>query len=286
VSAIQYRPVILAVSLVALASAGCSKAGPTKDELLARAKDAFAAEQYDKAEKEYREVLGVAFDDPVAVRQLGIIYHNQGQLPQAYPLLKKAAELSPEDPEVQLDFGLSNLTLGAFQQARDAALTILDKEPGNEQAVLLLANAAVTAADIVETRKRIEDYRRRDQDRPGFHLAFGTLDLRRKDEARAESEFKAALDLDPNSSAALKALGILYQGRNDLKAADEAFKKAANLSSLRVPQQHLPTQSAGPLSAGDRVSRIHEGRQSQQRSQCDGGRREPIDRIRRARPLF
>src|SRR5262249_1657802 len=145
------------------------------------------------------------------------LQHDQVQTPQPHSLLKKPAELDPDDLEVQRDLGLSNLTLGGFQEARDAALTVLDKQPGDEQALLILANAAVTPADIEETRKRVEDLRQQDQDRPGYHLALGTLDLRAKDQARAESEFKAALDLDPNSSAAFTALAVLYQGRDDLK---------------------------------------------------------------------
>ena len=101
-----YRQLVFALSLVAVASAGCSKEEPTKDELLSRAKDAFAAEQYDKAEKDYRDVLRVAPEDPAALRQLGIIYLDQGQILQAYPLLKKSAELQPDDPEIQLKLGL------------------------------------------------------------------------------------------------------------------------------------------------------------------------------------
>src|SRR5262245_31811362 len=97
-----YRQLILALPLVAVASAGCSKSEPTKDQLLSQAKDAFAADQYDKAEKAYRDVLRLAPDDPVAVRQLAIIYHDQRQLLQAYSLLKKATELQPEDLELQL----------------------------------------------------------------------------------------------------------------------------------------------------------------------------------------
>ena len=65
----------------------------------------FAAEQYDKAEKEYREVLRLAPDDPAALRQLATIYLDQGQIVQAYPLLKKSAELQPDDPEIQLKLG-------------------------------------------------------------------------------------------------------------------------------------------------------------------------------------
>jgi predicted Zn-dependent protease len=67
-------------------------------------------------------------------------------------------------------------------------------------------------------------------------LALGGLDLRqKKDEASAESEFKEALKLDPSSSAAYIALGNLYWRRQDLNAADQAFKSAADLAPPRSP---------------------------------------------------
>ena len=59
----------------------------------------------DKAEKEYQDILQFAPNDPMAVRQLGIIYYDQGQIRQAYPLLKQSAELRPDDLEVQLKLG-------------------------------------------------------------------------------------------------------------------------------------------------------------------------------------
>ena len=125
-----YRQLVFALSLVAVASSGCAKEEPTKEQLLSRANDYFAAEQYDKAEKEYREVLRLAPDDPAALRQLGIIYFDQGQILQAYPLLKKSAELQPDDPEIQLKLGQLFLAVGDYAQARDAALQVLEKQPG------------------------------------------------------------------------------------------------------------------------------------------------------------
>jgi tetratricopeptide (TPR) repeat protein len=92
---------VCALGLIALASAGCSKAEPTRDELLARANDHVSAREYDKAEKEYREVLRLMPADPDAIRQLGMLYQDQGQLPQAYALLQKAAELQPDDADLQ-----------------------------------------------------------------------------------------------------------------------------------------------------------------------------------------
>jgi tetratricopeptide (TPR) repeat protein len=226
---------VFALCLAAVALLGCSKEEPTKDQLLSRADKYFAADQYADAEKEYRNVLRLAPADPVAERQLGIIYHEQGQLLQAYPLLRKAAELEPDNLEVQAKFGLALLSLREFTQARDIALRVLEKQPGHEAALLLLANAAVEPNDIEETQKLITSLLGQDKDRSGYHLAKGWLDLHQKNATRAESEFKAALNLEPQSSAAYVGLGTLYWGRSELKAADQAFKAAADLAAARSP---------------------------------------------------
>jgi tetratricopeptide (TPR) repeat protein len=228
---------VLALSLVALATGACAKGEETKEQLLSRAKDYLAAEQYDKAEKEYRKVLGLAPDDPTALRQLGIIYHDQGQIPQAYPLLKKSAELEPDDPEIQLKLGLIFLSGRQYAQARDAAVQVLEKQPGNEQALLLLVDASRTPRDIEDARKFIQSLREKDQERPSYHLALGVSYLRQNEPARAESEFKAALNLDPKSTQTYAALGSLYWSRNDLKEANQAFKTGADLAPPRSPMR-------------------------------------------------
>ena len=229
-------PSILLLSFLTIAGSGCAKDEDTLETRLARANDYFAADQYDKATTEYREVLRLAPTDPVALRRLGIIYHDQGQIVQAYPLLKEATELLPEDSEAQLKFGLTFLSLGQFAEARDSALQVLDKQPGDEQALVLLADTAGSPANTVEEiRTLVHDRRTQDHDRPGYHLALGSLDLRQKEEVRAEGEFKRTLELDPRSGAAHSALGVLYWTRNDLKAAEQEFKAAADLVPGRSP---------------------------------------------------
>jgi tetratricopeptide (TPR) repeat protein len=220
---------------VAVTSAGCSKQEDTADAHRSRASDYFAAGQYDKAEKEYRDVLRLAPDDRAALHQLGLILQDQGQYPQAYPLLKKAAELAPDDLEVQLKLGLTLQALKQYKEAREAALHVLDKQPGHEQALQLLANTALGLNDVDEMRKYIEDLRGKDQDRAGYHLALALLDLRQNDRTAAENEIKAALALDPKSVGVLTAMADLYWGHNDLPAAEQEFKAAADLSPPRSP---------------------------------------------------
>ena len=231
------RHAIIALSLAALVCAGCSKEEPNKNDMLSRASDYFAANQYDKAEKEYRDVLRLDSNDPVALRQLGLLYQAQGQVLLAYPLLKKSSELEPDNLEVQLQLGFDYLASRENTKARDVALKILEKQPGHEQALSLLADSAISPKDIEETQKLIEGLREKDRDRAGYHLALGSLALRQKNDAGAESQFKAAINLDPKSSALYVALGTLYWSRNDLNAAEQAFKTAADLAPPQSPMR-------------------------------------------------
>jgi tetratricopeptide (TPR) repeat protein len=226
------------IFLMAAASAGCSKDEESKETVLSRANGYLASAQYDKAEKEYREVLRLAPDDPAALRQLAILYKNQGQLPQAYSLLKKAAELQPDDADVQVKLGETLLVqLGDAQAAREAALRALETAPGREEALVLLAYAGARLNEVDETRQLIDTMRAKDQDRSGYHLALGSLALAQKDQALAETEFDAALKVDPKSALAHTALANLYWRRNDLKAADQSFKAAADLAPPPAPMQ-------------------------------------------------
>src|SRR5262249_30174882 len=154
--------------------------------ILASANSAFAAEQYRKAEKEYKELLRLEPSDPMAIRQLGILYYDQEQVQQAYPLLQKSAELQPNDIEVQLKFGLILLLMGEHMQARDAALRILEQRPGHEEGLMLLASAALASENVQDRRNLIESLRAKDEDRPGYHLALGLLDIQQGNEKAAE----------------------------------------------------------------------------------------------------
>src|SRR4029450_5842097 len=88
-SATACNKVLLAAFLVAAPTAGCSQKTETPQQHLTKANAAIENDHLVEAEKEYREVLRLAPTDAVALRQLGILYLDQGQLRQALPLLKR-----------------------------------------------------------------------------------------------------------------------------------------------------------------------------------------------------
>ena len=229
------RYLVFSLLVVGIASFGCSKSQDTSEVHLSRANDYFSSEQYGNAEKEYRDVLRLQPDNPVAQRQLGIIYFDQGQLRQAYPILKKSSELEPDNLDVHLKLALLYFAGRDYPNARELARQILEKKPGHQQALLLMVDTAASSDDVQETQNVIEKLQGRENDRLAYHLARGAMALRNKDDRQAETDFKAALDLAPKSSEAYAALGNLYSARKDVAAATQALENAASLSPLRSP---------------------------------------------------
>src|SRR5262245_28745241 len=137
----RYRNPALGLFLVVMATAACSKHETSKDDLLVRARAAFAEQRYLEAAKDYNEVLRLEPANQAAIRELGIIYDEQGQVIQAYSHLLRAAEVQPNDLEVKLRLGRLYLANNDLPRARDAAIEILTKKVDDQQALLLLVDA-------------------------------------------------------------------------------------------------------------------------------------------------
>ena len=213
----RYLPWLLAVALTGLAGAGCTKA-LRRARHLSRGDKEFQAQHYDQAEIEYLNVLKVSPGDPVAVRQLGIIYQEEGRVARAQQYLRRACELEPGNIEAHTKRALNALSLGDVKTAMEQATLVLSKKPGDPDALEVLASSAINSNSVRQVEQQIQKLRQADQDRASYHVAFGALWLRRQDLDKAQAEFKKALELDPKCSSALVAMGNFYWARKDLAA--------------------------------------------------------------------
>jgi len=227
-----FRSAIVALISAILLGSGCTKE-IRKNRLLARSQSDFDAGSYDKAEVEYNGARQLAPLDSVAIRQLGILYYNEGRLTHAYAFLKKAVELDQKDMQAQLNLGQAAFSLGAIKEARTAAKVVLASEPSNEEAILLLTKASRTRADADETSQLVENLRQTNKDCAAYHLALERMLLLHSDLVGAEREERIALTLDPKSSAAYEDLGDLFLLKHDAKQAGQAYQTAARLAPLR-----------------------------------------------------
>ena len=217
--------------LLAIVGTGCT-AKVKESYHLKRADRYFNSGQYDQAEIEYKNVLRNAPQNSQAWSRLGVIYFDQGRLLEAAQILGRAQQLATNNLEVRLKLGTIYLGAGKLKEARDEATFVLDKNPGDDQAPILLAEAAATTNEITITRLRLQKMSQTGETAP-LEVALGVLSFRQGDLKKAGADLKRAVTLNPKFSDAYAALGNLYVVQNDLKQAGQAFKTAADLAPPR-----------------------------------------------------
>lgn len=221
---------ILAALFAALAIAGCS-AESKRARLLERADRYFEAGDYEEAKIVYFNLLREDPQSAPAMGRIGIIWFEQGAPFRAFPFLLKARDLDPENPDVRMKLALAFMSTGQIAEARKETEAILQRFPAHEEAILNLAESALTTEDIEATQKRLDELN--DRTTAGFHLASASLAFRRGDQVSGENSIKEAMAADPELAAAHLAVARLHASREEFERAREAFKTASSLAPLR-----------------------------------------------------
>jgi len=221
---------ILAAACLALGAAGCSPKAKISS-ILEDADKAYAAGDYDKAKTQYVNVFRVDSKNPVAMRQLGLIWFEEGAPLKALPFLHHALELEPNNPIARSKIALIYLGFGDRARAKEEATKILEQNPNDDEALIMLVDSAATKEEMTEAEQELKKHAQ--PDRAAIHLAMASLDSRRGDDATAEREVLKAVQLDPKSVTALLAKATFCLARKDLVGAETAFRSAAEVAPMR-----------------------------------------------------
>src|SRR5437588_2148365 len=93
--------VLVAACLVV--SAGCSRSPEAKKARhLERGEKFYARKDYKDAVIEYRNVLRLEPANVEAIRNLGLAHYQAGELREAFPYLRKASQLEPQNDDVRV----------------------------------------------------------------------------------------------------------------------------------------------------------------------------------------
>ena len=161
---------------------------------------------------------------------LGFAYMRNGDAFRAKASAQKAVDMEPNFMPALLLLAEANLQTGAFRSASDNLLEVLQKDPGNLEAYILLPEAARTSAEIEKAGKLLERGQPFFKDNPRFNLALGALYLKKGDLAKAETSIKEALAREPDSVLAHVLMGDCLLRGKDRDRAEQEYRKAVELS--------------------------------------------------------
>src|SRR4029077_9701523 len=203
--------------------------------ILERADRYFKAGEYDNAKIEYLNLLRLDNQNVTAFQQLGFIWFEQGVPFRAVPFLLKVRELAPQNVATRAKLALGFMAVGQPTEARKEALSILRQDPGNSDAIVLLADTSQSKEEIGATEQQLQQFPQRDKG--AFHLASASLASRKGNLPGASDEVEQALAVDPKSSRAHLTMAYVYLLRKDPSRVGSELKTAADLAPLRSDER-------------------------------------------------
>ena len=224
-----YRNFVAALIVAGIFSS-CSREGKVSG-LLESADNDFRAGKYDSARIECLNALHLDPQNESAIQELGTIWFEDGAPLRALPFLRKATELNPKNLAARTKLAMTLASLGDASNARKEVLAILDEDPTNGEAIILLADTAQTPQQIDETAQRLQ--RVSGTGNPSRYLALAALSMRKGDLEAADDAVQHALALDGKMPSAHLAKAELLLVKDEHEQAVQEFKTAAELAPLR-----------------------------------------------------
>ncbi|MFI5230202.1 MAG: tetratricopeptide repeat protein [Gemmatimonadales bacterium] len=239
---------LFVVSAVARAGAQCS---PGVDKLV-------TDQRYDEARAAVQALLAANAKDDKALHCMGAIYETQGKLGDATDWYEKAIKADEKNPQHHLSlagaYGEQARHANRFRQAllarrikseleQTVAIdsNLVDAHDGLMQFYLeapgFLGGSADKAKEqmhIIEALSPFEG-----------HLARAKIARQGNDLGTAEAEYKAAIDLDPDSLGVWYALGALYENQKRWPDAAALYDRMI----ARAPNNLRPHYLYGRLAA-------------------------------------
>lgn len=204
-----------------IALTACSKNPDVqKREYFERGNKYANAKKYREAIIEYRRAVQVDARFAEARYGLAKAYERVDDLQNAFSEYVRAADLLPGDTDLQLKTGTLLLTRGQFEDARARAQKVLDADPKNVDALLLVANATAGLKDLQGAMRQAEAAIKLNPTNSQTYATLGKLEMASGNAAEAERAFKRAIELAPSLTAPRLALANFYwsQGRPETEA--------------------------------------------------------------------
>jgi tetratricopeptide (TPR) repeat protein len=217
------------VLLPLLLSIACSKAPErTKQEYFTSGNHYFDEKKYKEAAIQYSNALK---QDPrfgEARYRLAEAYAQAGDLAGAYREYLRAADLLPDNSELQVKAATFLLLTGQFEDAKARARQALTKDPNNVKAEIVLGNALARLKDFDNAVIELEEAVKLEPNATAY-ASVGDAEFAREKEPDAEKAFRRAIASDPRSVNAHVALANYLWRIHRFDEAERSLLRAVEI---------------------------------------------------------
>jgi tetratricopeptide (TPR) repeat protein len=227
---IRMRFGLIPVLLGAVLLVGCSgNPEVRKQRFLESGDQYFKGGKFREAAIEYRNAVQI--DERFGAARLGLARSQErlGDLPRALAEYIRAADLLPDDREVQLKAGTYLLTARRFDEAKARAEAVLQADARNVEAQVLLGNALAGLRNLDQAITEIEEAIRIDPLRGATYTSLGMLEMNRGRAEAAEKAFKRTVELAPGWVPGHLALANHAWATGKMADAEQSLGKALAL---------------------------------------------------------
>jgi len=218
------------VALLLAAHVACAGDPNERKQRFLRSGDAyFAQNRYAEAVIEYRNAVQIDPRFAEARVKLAEAHARLGDAAGALQEYVRAADLRPDDAELQLTAGTYLLAARRPSEALARADAALRSKPDSVSAHVLRGNALGGLNDLESALKEIEQAIKLDPSQGATFIQLGLVEMARGRESEAEVALLNAVHLAPTSVETHLALAHFYWVRNRREDAESSFGKALKL---------------------------------------------------------
>jgi len=219
-------------------------------KFMARGDDDVAKGRYNSAVLEYRNAIKELPQSPAGYTKLGHVYVAMGKTQEAYREFSMAAGLDPADAESRIEAGRLLLDAQMHEEAQIRAEQVLEKHPGDPQAIVLMARAIAASRQAQGDTPAAEAVLRgavaQAPDSVEAHVALADfLWTWKRNPDAAERELASTAQAHPSDELANRAMAAFLMGTDRERDAETYLKAAAaqpnqrHKSSLALADYYL-----------------------------------------------
>jgi putative PEP-CTERM system TPR-repeat lipoprotein len=218
---------VAATLLLVAVSVGCGGSAETrKQRSFAAANEYVTQNKLREAVIEYRNAIQIDPRFGEARKGLARTLAALGDRASALDEYVRAADLLPDDVDLQLAAGTMLLERGRATDALSRADAALQKQPNSVAAHLLRGNALAGLRDFEQALDAIDEAVRLDPSRGATYTQLGFVEFSRGRQTDAEKAFRRGVELDPKGVAGHLAFANFLWAAGRLPEAEDEFAGA------------------------------------------------------------